>query len=153
MSSPYDSKLHNTYRLAFESGDIRQFHITLTITGRPQDQISAKVWERYNKKDVVLANTDAKVKPGSSFTLKGSLPKPLKVERHANGCEFRFSYAQPSDGAKWFQFDTRNDGFGLAKFKNKKGKPDAKDKEKYCDQSTLPGKNGGTVFECSFPGW
>lgn len=153
MNSPYDSKRHSTYRIAFESGDIRQFHITLTITGKAQDQINAKVWEFYDKKQVVLVKTDNKVKPGGSFTVKGNLPKPLTIKRQNNGCDFKFSYADKSDGARWFTFDTLDSGFGLAKFKARKGQNAAGQTEKYCDRSNLPGKNQGTVIECSFPGW
>jgi hypothetical protein len=153
MNAPYDSKLHNTYRLAYETADIKQFHVTLTITGKSQDQINAKVWELSEKTELVLDKKDISVKPGGSFTLQGKLPKPLTVERYKNGCDFKFDYAQQSDGARWFPFNTQDSGFGLAKFKSKKGVKETKDEEMYCDQSTLPGKTSGTVIECSFPGW
>lgn len=153
LGSPYDSIQHNGYRIAFESGDIRQFHITLTITGKAQDQINAEVWEQYDKEQVVLVKTDTKVKPGSSFSVKGNLPKPLTIERQKNGCDFAFFYADKSDGARWFRFDTNDSGFGLGKFKAREGEDAAGQTEKYCDQKNLPGKSSGTIIECSFPGW
>ena len=153
MSSPYDVKKHNTYRLASETQDIRQFHVTLTITGKAQDQIKAKIWEFYDGKELVLDTKDTKIKPGGSFDLQGKLPKALTIEKQKNGCEYEFTYAQKSDGARWFSFSTRDEGFGLAKFKAKTGETPASQTEKYCDESTLTGNNPGTVLECSFPGW
>lgn len=153
VGAPYDIKLHNTYRLAYETADIKQFHVTLTITGKAQDQINARIWELSEKEELVIDKKDVKVKPGGSFALQGKLPKALTIERYNNGCDFKFSYAQASDGARWFAFNTRDSGFGLAKFKSKKGQKETKDEEMYCDRSTLPGKNPGTVIECSFPGW
>jgi hypothetical protein len=156
MNSPYDSKLHNTYRLGFETGDIRQFHVTLTITGRAQDQFNARVWEQSERKEVVLDKKDVKVKPGETFTLQGKLPKPLTIQRQKNGCDYNFNYAKSTDGARWYAFSTLDEGFGLAKYKVKKGKPSkgaAQKTERICDQSTTAGKNPGTVIGCSFPGW
>lgn len=153
LSSPYDINLDNTYRLAFETADIRQFHVALKITGKAQDGISAKVWEQYDGKERVLVQKDAKLKPGGSFALQGKLPKALTVTRQKNGCEYDFSYAQASDGPRWFEFSTINDGYGLAKYKAKKGANKASKTEMYCNKTPLPGNNAGTTIECSFPGW
>jgi hypothetical protein len=37
LGSPYDSKVHNAYRLSNEQKDIEQYRVTLFITGRKQD--------------------------------------------------------------------------------------------------------------------
>lgn len=148
MGAPYDSKLHNTYRLNDKEGSIKQFHVTLTVTGKAQDQVDARVRHMYGGSWVTLAQKAEAVKPGSSFTLKGSLPKALTIERQNNGCDYTFEYAKKSDGLRWFKFSSTNSGYGRWKHTSKK--EDAMETENYCDKSSSSKK---TTLECSFPGW
>jgi hypothetical protein len=153
MNAPYDSGIHNAYRLAFETQDIKQYHLTLTVTGKSQDQIHAEVSHYYNKQKIVLDKKDTKIKPGGSFTLQGQLPKPLTIKKPNKACEFDISYAQNSDGPRWFKFSTNNVGYGEAKYKARKGQRPAGKTEGYCDKTPLAGKNAGITIECTFPGW
>ena len=149
MGSPYDSKLHNAYRLSNEQEDIRQFHITLTVTGTAKDQVDAEVSHQRNGDMLRLAKKSQQMSPGSSVTLKGGLPKELKITRMNNGCEYAFVYSKSTDAA-YFKFNTRTFGYGEAKNKNT---PKPQKKELYCDKTTNSGKNAGTTIKCTFPGW
>ena len=148
LGAPYDSKLHNTYRLDDKEGNIKQFHATLKITGKTQDQVDARVSHKYGGSWVTLAQKTEVVKPGGSFSLKGNLPKALKIKRQNNGCDYTFEYAQQSDGLRWFKFSSQDDGYGRWKYTSEKD--DANEIENYCDKSSSA---KGSILECSFPGW
>lgn len=148
MGSPYDSKLHNAYRLSNEQEDIRQFHVNLTITGTAKDQVVAEVSHRRNGDMLRLAKQTQQMDPGDSLILKGGLPKQLNITRMSNGCEYEFTFSKNTDAA-YFHFSTRTIGYGEAKRKT----PKPKYQELYCDKTTNSGKNAGTTIACTFPGW
>jgi hypothetical protein len=63
MSAPYDTEVHNKYRLSDEDFDINQYWVRLTITGKAQDQVKAEVFYRLSGSWTALAQKSAKVKP------------------------------------------------------------------------------------------
>lgn len=48
LSSPYDPYRHNTYRLGFETEDINQYNITITMAGNSLEHVVAEVFRWYN---------------------------------------------------------------------------------------------------------
>jgi hypothetical protein len=144
MSAPYDTEVHNNYRLSEQGFDIEQYFVRLTISGKAQDQVNAEVFYRLDGSWTTLAQKSARVKPTGVLRLQGNLPKALEIYRRTNGCEYQFTYAEKSDGIRRFKFSSYDKGYGKWK------KRDAKDIENYCDEST---EKGVTTILCSFPGW
>jgi hypothetical protein len=146
LGSPYDSKVHNAYRLSNEQKDIEQYRVTLFITGGKQDQVDVDVSYQNDGQWKNLVKQTQQVQPGKSFTVKGGLPKQLKITRMTSGCDYEFVYGADPDLA-FFEFNTRTIAYGEAKRKD----PKPSKKELYCDKTTSP--SGGIKFSCTFPGW
>lgn len=147
LAAVYDSGIHNTYRLADEDEDIKQYHVTLAIIGKKQDQATAEVYHYYNKQKVTLAQTQKaqSMASGDYITLKSTMPKPLRIERlpdTANGMLFRFEYAdKKNEPIRYFQFNSDDTG---------RGPKENTGFYKYCNKCT---KGSQTTFHCSFPAW
>jgi len=172
--SPWDNYLHNTYRLASDTqqhGDIKQYHIKLTITGKNKNEVEAQVWHRWNKQDVTLAKSKkTTVNPGDSFDVGGNvadMPKRLKITRitpaqavkpaHGSsplvptGQDYKFEYASPSDGVRYFSFRTWDYGNGAGAWQGRKlPRNGGAVHESYCKQCTV---GSAVEIKCSFPGW
>lgn len=171
---PYDNTRHSTYRLGTEDEDIKEYHVTLAITGLERDQITASVGIYNNGPDKQAGETmttiDTKTLTldiGESFTLQGNGPLALKKtltitrtdekDEGDNGCEiYDFQYGSKEDGYRAFKFRNNDEGYGRWSYKATKT-------AKYCRQSPIREQKRkadeeepmviGTLFECSFPGW
>ncbi|SMR47121.1 unnamed protein product [Zymoseptoria tritici ST99CH_3D1] len=113
---PYDNALHNTYRMAGESADIRQLHISLKITGDNWNDVLTRVYYYENSNQVELAkkNTEG-MKANDEFTLpvSNTLLQELRVKK-TDCTDFEFTYGNPSDANKpWkaFDFNTGDKGY------------------------------------------
>ncbi|KAK4507119.1 hypothetical protein PRZ48_000853 [Zasmidium cellare] len=165
LAWPYDATSQNAYQLDKEGTDIKQYHVTLAITGDDQDEVSAQVsvYENGSQDPTILATrdstTDADItmQDGDSFSIKGDLPKTLKVEKSGIGCgTFKFTYGDAAtDGLAVFGFDSEDQGYGRWSH-TEKGKLSGR----YCVPEDIEGQdaNGadvviGTRLKCSFPGW
>ena len=105
-----------------------------------------------------LATRDATTMgDGDSFSIKGDLPKALKVEKSGIGCgTFTFTYGDPkTDGLRTFRFESDDRGYG--KWSHT---PSGGNSGRYCLSEAMLGQdaNGadvaiGTRLKCSFPGW
>lgn len=142
LGFPYDSVTHNAYRLDCENADIQQYHIDLNITG---DGVTAKVFVPHNRDNVTLATqAPMSMQDGNTFSMKGDLPRALKVEKESADL-FKFNYGDPhTDGAvRWFSFgseDLSKQGDGRRCCKRTSGEVDG--------NGVCPLR-----LECSFPGW
>jgi hypothetical protein len=96
LGLPYDSEMHNSYRLDYEDADIQQYHVDLQITG---DEVSAEVFVQRNGDNVTLATqATMHMQDGDTLWMKGDLPRALKVEKESTGL-FKFNYGDPhTDG-------------------------------------------------------
>jgi hypothetical protein len=139
LGFPYDSVIHNAYRLDYEDADIQQYHIDLNITG---DAVTAKVFVQHNGDNVTLATqAPMHMQDGDTFWMKGDLPRALKVEKEGTDL-FKFNYGDPhTDGAvRWFSFGSED--------LSKQG-----DGRRYCKRTTAEVGVCPLRLECSFPGW
>lgn len=142
LGFPYDSVTHNAYRLDCENADIQQYHIDLNITG---DGVTAKVFVPHNRDNVTLATqAPMSMQDGNTFSMKGDLPRALKVEKESADL-FKFNYGDPhtDDAVRWFSFgseDLSKQGDGRRCCKRTSGEVDG--------NGVCPLR-----LECSFPGW
>jgi hypothetical protein len=176
--SPWDNHKHNTYRLASngqQNEDIKQYHILMTITGKNKNEVEAKIWHQWDKQEVTLAQSQKRqVNPGDAFELGGNvanMPKRLRITRitaaeaakavtqatqrgntlNPTGQDYKFEYASPADGPRFFSFKTWDYGNGTGAWE---GRTLPRDgglvHESYCKQCP---KGSGIEITCSFPGW
>jgi hypothetical protein len=157
---PYDNALHNTYRLTGEAADVRQFHLTLEITGQANDQVSARVYVFNNgAEDELASRAGTTMANGATFTLAASatLPRGLRVDRQATGCaNFTFTYGNPlADGIRVFSFTSQDIGW-------ERWARGTASNGKYCIAEDIPDPNTpagqpaqslGTRLMCTFPAW
>jgi hypothetical protein len=147
----------------------------MTITGNKNDQVEAKVWHKWDGQDVTLAQSQKRqVKPGDSFELGGNvqnMPKRLKITRYTaaqaaqavaqaaqrgsnlvtTGQDYKFEYASPSDGPRFFSFKSFDIGNGAGAEEGRKlPRNGGAVWENYCKQCTV---SSGIEIRCSFPGW
>jgi hypothetical protein len=172
LSPRYDREVQNRYALFSDDGagsdtlpDIRQYHVTLTITGSRKQgedyQVGAEVAEYQNSKRPTSLGTRAprSMKDGQYFFVKG-LPKTLRVDKSGDGCgTYTFTYADPkTDGHRVHRF--RSDDKTLMDGKTTFTKDKGNMMGHYCYPEAIEGEdeNGdpevqGTKLHCSFPGW
>jgi len=172
LNPRYDREVQNRYALFSDDGaggdtlpDIRQYHVTLTITGSKKKgedyRVGAEVAEYQNSKKPTSLGTRApnSMKDGQYFFVKG-LPKTLRVDKTGDGCgTYTFTYADPrTDGHRAYRFrsDDRTLMDGKTTFTKDKGALMGH----YCYPEVIEGEdeNGdpevqGTKLHCSFPGW
>lgn len=163
LAWPYDALKQNAYQLDYEGTDIKQYHVTLAITGDDQDEVAAQVSVYENGDETILATRDTTtdhsltMDDGDSFSIKGNLPKTLKVEKSGIGCgTFKFTYGDAqADGLAVFGFDSEDIGYGKWSHTEK-----GRNSGRYCVPEDIEGQdaNGaaiviGTRLKCSFPGW
>lgn len=146
LGSPYDSELHNAYRLSGQQDDIKQYHLDLAINPKNRDQVQARVWHQLNGKKEILANN---FWIGGYFYLGGNqkqMPKKLKITRLLGGKKYQFDYGVSSDGPRWFSFKSNEQGNGVGAWEGRKGPP----MERYCKECAT---KSSVTLQCSFPGW
>lgn len=152
---PYDNALHNTYRLTGEPADIRQFQISLDITGQANDEVSARVFVYNNgAEDELAQRAPATLANGASFTLpvSNTLPKAIRVDNQVGCTDFTFTYGDPTiDGIRAFTFTSRDSG------RSRWARDPARD-GRYCLTEDIPdpnqqGQSLGTRLMCTFPAW
>ncbi|PPJ59731.1 hypothetical protein CBER1_10615 [Cercospora berteroae] len=154
LAQPYNTGIHNTYRLAGQQADIRQFHIEVDVSGATNDQVSARVYHHFNKQKVVQSR--AAMAHGTSFTLPADnrMPRDLRFTRQSGGCaDFFFNYGNTNiDWFRSFHFKSQDTGW---KPYGRFGKGDGR----YCITQSIPdpdpNRRGkfGTRLTCSFPAW
>lgn len=163
LAWPYDSTTQNAYELDNEGADIQQYHVVLALTGDDRDEVSAQVSLYEDGDEKTLATRDATtvgqggsltMEDGDSFSIKGDLPKALKVEKSGIGCgTFTFTYGDPqTDGLRVFRFESDDRGYAKWSATSSGGR--------YCLSEGIKGQDAsgadvviGTRLKCSFPGW
>jgi hypothetical protein len=158
-----------------QNEDIKQYHILMTVTGNNKNQVEVRVWHQWDGQKVTLAQSQKRqVNPGDSFELGGNvqnMPKRLKITRYTvsqaaqavaqaaqrgitlipTGQDYKFEYASPSDGPRFFSFKSFDEGNGAGAWEGRTlPRNGGRVKENYCQQCP---KGSNIEIKCSFPGW
>jgi hypothetical protein len=173
---PYSSNVSSTWKVDKEEDVVHEYHVRLMITGEgdnelvqgtvgmfakkvPKDKNNGwtKKWTEMDKRSNHLASGETlALGVDQSFTLRGDLPRDLKVERKLGfGCgTFWFTYGDAkTDGHRAFAFKSNNKGLGNWSHTPKLSDPDS---GRYClreEELDKDGRRISTVIKCSFPGW
>jgi hypothetical protein len=148
MSSPYDTKIHNLYRISGETEHIKQYWVKLTMTGTNDENVAAEVYHVYGRRNITLATrASQKLKVKGDFSLKGpDMRLALNVVRDEQ-CYWKFEYGDISDGIAWFPFTSGKEGYG--NFALKRSAKQVKGHAPYC----IDISKTDSAFLCSFPAW
>lgn len=176
VTMPYSSNVSSTWRIDKEEDVVHEYHVRLMIAGEGDDEqvegtvgmFAKKVikdkhgkwkkqWTKMDKRsDHLTSGETLALGVDQSFTLRGDLPRDLKVERKLGfGCgTFWFTYGDAeTDGHRAFAFKSNNKGFGAWSHTKKESDPNH---GRYCIQeqeTDADGRRIATVLRCSFPGW
>lgn len=154
---PYDQGNHNVYRLAGETADIAQWHMSIYTYGNNMDQTQVVISRVQDKKEQLVFQQTQLVTVYASMLIPARQPsypllkKDIVITRYP--CHYRFDYGDPNnDGLRWFGFDSTDTGYERFPKTSNADRPGGQ----YCGTTDLDPtewRGPGKRIRCDFPAW